>query len=181
MGMFTSFLHPEDHRELQIKTECDDCETYRFGELVSWQVWEDKPGTGKLLDGVYLSYSEKGIDDDYVVIWGHRYVGVIPVNESVLARLLKEVIPEYDRSWWLKSAWVQKEKRDLEYSLLRDQERLTFLLTLTNKTEEEIKKASEEFLGKSLAKAIRENIGFESILKKVFTVTPVNDTDGKTY
>lgn len=70
MGMFTTIIHPDDGRELQIKCGWDQCETYKIGDSVKWHVIESCPGQGYLLDGIYSSYSKNG-DDDWVVIKNH--------------------------------------------------------------------------------------------------------------
>lgn len=75
MGMFTSIIHP-DNRELQIKCGYDDCEVYHLGDEVKWYADPKNPGSGKLLDGVYESWSDKG-KDDFVVIQNHRVAYLI--------------------------------------------------------------------------------------------------------
>ena len=73
MGMFTSVVHPDDGRELQIKCGTDDCERYHVGDTVNWFIRKERPKSGKLVDGVYQAY-----DDDFVVIKDHKIVAVVP-------------------------------------------------------------------------------------------------------
>ena len=175
MGMFTRFVHPKDGREIQVKTYLDDLEEYRVGDLVNWEIWPESPGIGKLLDGVHdgLSYIGEEKADCYVVLWHHRYVGVIERGEQVLAEQLEKIIPEYERSWWLESAWVKKEIHELELGIEFKQERLDFLKSLSGKSEEEIQEAYVKWMEKVMCAPIEKMLGWEDMARQLFKVQPL--------
>lgn len=77
MGMFTTVIHPDDGRELQINTWLDKLGIYEVGDSVDWYIDEACPREGRLLDGVYASYSDRG-PDDWVVIKDHKIHAVAP-------------------------------------------------------------------------------------------------------
>ena len=122
MGTFTTIIHPDDGRELQIKTGGDVCDTYHLGDDVKWDIGY-YPQTGALLDGVYSSYSDNGVDDwviikDHKVHAVHKYVdchcqdcGDYCKNnecESSLLKFYDVKLPE--DSLWSKKAWNEKNK-----------------------------------------------------------------------
>jgi hypothetical protein len=112
MGMYTSIIHPDDGRELQIKSGWDDCETYHVGDIVEWFVAEDCPREGKMLDDVYDSFSDKG-EDDWVVIKDHVVFAVIPRTENEYGdrQILRDRfgIKDLPDSEWTDEAWAEKK------------------------------------------------------------------------
>jgi len=84
MGMFTSITHPDIGIEIQIKTGCDDLETYHVGQKVNTchdkNVWD----SGRLLNGVYDGIGSRLVDqqrdelsDYWVVIKDGRIHAVV--------------------------------------------------------------------------------------------------------
>jgi hypothetical protein len=176
MGMFTTIIHPEDSRELQIKCGFDDCEIYSLGEEVWWEIWPDKPGRGKLLDGVYTSHSDRG-DDDFVLIKNHRVVGIMPKVESpkgvynracTLATLFG--ITPYERNWWTESAWAKEELRQVALEIESLQEKAKLLEACIGKSDEDIVKLREEHRAELLIKPILTVIGYESLTRQMFPI-----------
>ena len=118
--MYTSIRHPEDGRELQIKTGDDSCEWYNVGDEVDWYPCRFVGGVGTLLDGAYPSYSDRGWDD-WVIIKDHRVHAVVPHREgsdavvphregTSQASLREEFeIEETDPSLWSVEAWRTRD------------------------------------------------------------------------
>jgi hypothetical protein len=161
MGMFTTIIDPTGcGRELQIKCGYDDCDTYHVGDTVDWKIWPDKPGVGKLLDGVYESYSDRGVDD-WVVIREHRIRELVPrdsllgqVGESGLLNYFK--IEPFERRWWTEAAWVRRELEEAKERLKEAEREVAFLGSLDGKTEEEIAAHRDKQLKSWLAESFLE-------------------------
>jgi hypothetical protein len=115
MGVFTSVWHPEDGRELQIKTGDDVCECYKVGDAVEWATSPHTGGYGTLLDGAYASYSDRG-EDDWVIIKDHCIHAVVPCSEQVTEAVLREQfdIEEPDPGLWSLEAWIRRDAAQAE-------------------------------------------------------------------
>jgi hypothetical protein len=115
VGMFTTFLHPDDGRELQVKCGYDELERYRVGDRVDQKPIPDWPGSGKLLDGVHDSWSDRGADD-FVVIRNGVYDGVVPRGDMDLLR--EDWVVKYGefpfpkRDLWTEEAWAEYDRRN---------------------------------------------------------------------
>lgn len=171
MGMYTSVVHPVDGRELQIHTGDDQCDRYKVGYSVAWNIDERNPGHGTLLDGVYPSYSDNGLDD-LVVIKDHVIIAVIPKSETVNCRDIERIlgIVPYQRNWWPEKLWVEQEIETHKFSLKCCKEHLAFLKTCRGKSDEEIEAAREHYRNVILTNPIREVINYKSIARKIFKV-----------
>jgi hypothetical protein len=169
MGMFTSIRHPEDGRELQIKTGSDDCEWYDVGDTVNWSVCQFIGGNGTLLDGAYPSYSDRG-PDDWVVIKDHKVHAVVPREEEVHeGTLWKQFdLQSPDPSLWSEEAWEQARK-----------------------IREKVKREAEEFrqsiahlppevqMGMLLVGPIKRRLNYTEIGRKMFLVEPLPETSSR--
>lgn len=115
MGMFTSIVHPDDLRELQIKTGWDYCDTYRVGDMIPWTPDPVDPGTH--IDGAYVSYSDKG-PDDWVIIKGGRIIAVEPRHEDDTWQALeaKHGIQPPDPALWTEQQWQAKRDRETAWA-----------------------------------------------------------------
>ena len=113
MGCYTTVLHPDNGRELQIKTGRDDLDRYRLGDTVNWRISEYFGGDGTLLDGVYDSYSDKG-EDDWIIIKDHKIAAVEPRNCKYSELYEKYDIQEPDKSLWSDEAWERNKKIEEE-------------------------------------------------------------------
>ena len=113
MGMFTSIIHPDDGRELQIKTGTDQCEWYKVGDTVRYYIDPKLYGMEGLADGVYTSYGDNG-SDDLVVIKDHVVVAVEPQLDDYKAFPLYLQIERYTDKWGIKptppTAWPWKAR-----------------------------------------------------------------------
>ena len=107
MGMFTTIIHPNDGRDLQIKTGWDSCDIYSVGDTVDWFLSES-PGSGTLLDGAYESF-----EDDWVIIKDHKVHAIVPrgedVHEGTLWKQFELQAP--GRSNWTEEAWEEQRVR----------------------------------------------------------------------
>lgn len=171
MGMFTRIIHPTDGRELQIKAGWDDMEEYKVGDEVNWKIFPEYPGEGKLLDGVYESFSNRG--DCYVVIEDHQVSSIIERNSDsaqleYIKNLNEEVLVPFKREWWTESAWVEKEIKELKRELKHKKEQLDFLKTLVGKSDEEILKARQEHFASVMAESVSKMVGYSSLVRKIF-------------
>jgi hypothetical protein len=162
MGMYTSIIHPDDGRELQIKSGWDDCETYHVGDIVEWFIDKDAPKEGKLLDDVYSSYSDKG-DDDWVVIKDHQVLTLIPrtKNEYGDHQILRDRfgIKDLPDSEWSDEAWAEKIEQEKQWE----------------KEDEEFQKSIEHFSDNEkfiaqLLKPICRSLNYESISTQLLTI-----------
>lgn len=113
MGMFTSISHPDDGRELQIKTGNDQCDIYKVGDTIPWKPNPWFPGDH--IDGAYPSYSDKG-RDDWVVVKDCIIVAVEPVadrsggtDRARLEAQYKIALP--DPNLWSPADWAAKAER----------------------------------------------------------------------
>lgn len=112
MGMFTTIIHPNDGRDLQIKTGWDSCDTYSVGDPVQCFLHREDPGRGTLQDGAYESF---GADDwdDWVIIKDHKIHAIVPrgedVHEGTLWKQFELQAP--DRSNWTEEAWEEQRVR----------------------------------------------------------------------
>jgi hypothetical protein len=115
MGVYTTIIHPQDGRELQIKTGDDLCDVYHVGDAVLWSFRKDRAGWGTLLDGAYASYSDHG-PDDWVVIKDHRVHAVVPQGQDVYeASLMQQYdIPFEDHELWSDEDWEKVYRRRAE-------------------------------------------------------------------
>jgi hypothetical protein len=167
--MYTSIVHPEDGRELQIKCGEDICETYRVGDIVNAYPSPNRPGCGYLLDDVYESYSDRGVDD-WVVISGGKVVAVErrrgdpqedPLGHYEVLRLRYNVQPP-PRDWWPESVWAEQSRREessrIEFNLflesikdLRADQRLAHAMTFPIKRQLEFSSIGREALVVSAA------------------------------
>jgi hypothetical protein len=163
MGLFTSIIHPEDGRELQIKSGYDDCETYKLNDTVEWFVNSDYPRSGKLLDDVYDSWSDKG-QDDWVVIKNHKVHAVVPYDpergyddyHDIREKFQIKDLPD---SEWSEEGW--KRKRELEARL--------------EKENEDFQKVLDEFPPKqrfalALARPLMRQLNWDSISRTIFKI-----------
>lgn len=161
MGTFTSIIHPDDGRKLQIYSGIDDCETYRVGDTVNWFVSKDYPRSGKLLDGVYDSY-----DDDWVVIKDHKVHAVVPRTDNgygdyeiIKSRFGIQDLPD---SAWSEKGWARK--RELDAKLEKEQEEF----------EESIKHLPpHKRFAAVLARPISRMLNYEGIARKILDIEPL--------
>ena len=158
MGMFTSIIHPDDGRELQIKTGADACDTYNVGDDVKWYVDPKWAFRSALLDGIYDSYSDR--DDDWVVIKDHKVHCIIPIEEITEEKNYfyykeKFEIEDHDHLW---SDEVLKKHNDQEEKIKKEFDNC--------KTEEE---AMMLFLSKM-------TLNYGEIGRKLF---PIQELEGK--
>jgi hypothetical protein len=176
MGMFTRILHPDDMRELQIKTGDDDLETYSVGDKVDWHIRKDYPCQGTLLDGAYDSYSDRG-EDDWVIIRNHQVLCVVPREENLQAQDLEEKykITPYDRNWWTEEQHVKSELEDAERKLKSLQEEISFLKSCLGKSDSEIKEMQARRLGQLMTAPIREMLNYEGLTRKIFHETVLEE------
>jgi len=165
MGMYTSVVHPEDGRELQIKCGEDVCETYKVGDDVGAKPDPQNPESGYLLDDVYESYSNRG-EDDWVIISGGKVIAVEPRNEDpALLRAKYNVLPP-PREWWPEETWERKAQLEAQSKARLDQ----FMESISHLPE-------GERLAKALAYPLMRTIGYESIGRKLLNVEPLLDSD----
>jgi len=115
VGTYTSIIHPDDGRELQIKCGHDACETYKVGDEVKWEVLKDYPREGYLLDDVYDSF-----EDDWVIIKDHKIHAVVPRTDNGYGdyQVLRERfgIQDLPDSEWTAEGWENKRKREAEWA-----------------------------------------------------------------
>jgi hypothetical protein len=163
MGLFTSIIHPEDGRELQIKCGQDACEWFRVGDDVGAQPDPYNPGSGYLLDDVYDSYSDRG-EDDWVVISGGRVVAVEPRSEDPSLLRAKYNVHPPPREWWTEEAWANKAQREAEAKADLDK----FMGSISHLPE-------EERLAKAMIYPIMRTLGYASIARRAFSIEPATD------
>lgn len=181
MGMYTSVIL-DDGTELQFYCGYDNMERYRQGDPVKWEIWPDKPGEGKLLDGIYdATPMYKGRPPgDLVVIKDHKIFfagkpkGVFDAAQFVV----------WERSWWTELAWLKKDLSDRKYelqSLMEDkmllEEEIAFLSSLVESgaSEIDIVTKREEFRVNRVKSAISDMVNFSlnraSLTRQVMGVT----------
>lgn len=125
MGMFTTILHPEDQRELQIKTGQDECFTYKIGDTLPWTPNPWYPGDH--IDGVYDACSRDD-NDCWVVIKDCKVVAVEPKaarSDFELQSLVRQHLEHKyritppDPALWTKKQWddqaARKAKAEAEF------------------------------------------------------------------
>jgi hypothetical protein len=165
MGLFTSVIHPDDGRELQIKSGIDDCETYHVGDEVHWFVDRQFPRRGKLLDDVYDSFSGRG-PDDWVVIKDHKIHAVVPRTENGYAdyQSLREQfgIEDLPDSEWTEEGWKWKREREEK----------------CRKENEEFRKSiahlpPKEQLALCLARPLSKQLGYAGIARRILKIDPL--------
>ena len=160
--MYTSVLHPKDKRELQIKTGFNDsCNTYKVGDCVPFDIVKDIYGYGGLFDGIYLSYSDKGVDD-YVVIKNHKVLAVRSKSNSFNNLQKQYKIKPPAKSLWTAKAYkdyvVKEKKRKAEYAVFK----------------KSIKHLSgDQRLGALLAYPIRKTMGYAGIFRRLCKASPI--------
>ena len=171
MGVFTSIIHPVDGRELQIKSWMDDCETYHVGDVVNWHVFMKLAGAGKLLDDVYDSYSDRGVDD-WVIIKYHKVMAVEPrsnPNDSVDDRTLlrqKYKITDPPREWWSAEVWAEHQHicEENEKEFVEQNKRLKHLPPIGR-------------IEAMLSEAIGKQLDYQGIVRQIFSVNPLTTED----
>lgn len=172
MGMFTSIIHPEDGRELQIKTGDDDLEQYKVGDTVNWYFNKERPGEGNLLDGVYHAISNIGEKYvyDWVLIKNHIIKEIIPCSDDVsYIKLIKRYnIKAYDKKWWSQKQWRDKRKRDRQNTIEYNNDMNKYLKEINYE-----KMSKEEKLGAMIAYPIRRMLNYTSVGRKLFKVEPL--------
>lgn len=169
MGCYTSVVHPEDGRELQIKCGHDRCMCYKLGDNVGQYVCKDRPKHGYLLDDVYDSYSSRG-EDDWVIIKDGVIAAVEPrafeedgsFNWGAQYDALREKyqIKEYPDNLWTEEGWERACGR--------------------SRVEAEFEKLKKETAGKSLAESLgtvmcyqlRKRTDWSSTVRGAFQVEP---------
>lgn len=163
MGMYTTIIHPDDGRELQIKTGDDDLEVYHVGDEVDFKVNPDWVYSGKLFDGVYRGCGYTG-EDAWVVIKNHKVEAVENLSYSINELTKKYDIKELDKSLWTEEAWDRHKKLEEEYK----------------KRQEKIEKEADsrgltgrERMSFILSFFIRENLKSESLARQI--LKPVDD------
>lgn len=181
MGTYTTIIHPDDGRELQIKCGFDECLTYRVGDDVGQYIFPDHPGKGYLLDDVYISYSSLNVygedgEDDLVVIKGGRVVAVESLEatrdeirakrpsfpDADWAEVYEEepnYVNPYDCRLYLRQEW---DISDPPRSLWSEEA-----------WEEEERARSNRQLATALAGPLRRNLDYTSITRRAFLVEPV--------
>lgn len=187
MGMYTSVIIGKDS-ELQFKSDVDDCETYRIGDVVNWKIWPDQPGIGKLLDGVYeaVLVGNKTEIQYSVVIDNHR---VIYAGRADVFVNTEKIVP-YQRGWWSESAWLKKDQEDAEQRLRIAKEEveslrkeIAFLSTLEGLDDSEIADRRKKFyngrLQDALVSGLIEITSRPSLTRQLLMVTPAKSK--KTY
>jgi hypothetical protein len=170
MGMFTSITHPQDGRELQIKCGYDNMETYKVGDPVDWEIWPDKPGTGKLLDGAYDSYSNG--PDDWVIIKDHRVFAIVSrdsdlgkTGETGLTMFYGLV--QFEASWWTPSAWNKHHLREAEAKKKQLEEDIEFFKDCLGRTDEEIIALRKKRFTQAMGAFVRESLTGQSFARQI--------------
>ena len=109
--MYTSVDHPDDGRELQIKTGSDLCNRYKLGDKLPWK--PDPYWPGYHIDGAYASYGIKGVDD-WVIIKDCTIVAVEARGCGLESSQLehKYGIEPPDPSLWKPEDWHAKADRE---------------------------------------------------------------------
>jgi len=189
MGMFTSIID-SNGIEFQIKGGEDDCERYKVGDTVDWKIWPDRPGEGKLLDGVYDGCGP--LEDKWVIIKDHKVfkicskisVGGIPVSDQYLEDTYD--IAKYNHEWWAEKAWLLKDIKDtkseikhLEWKLADNKKTLKFLRSIVYLSAGQIKIRRKKFNELRVAKIMAEPIitimNYQGFARKVFKVKKLRD------
>ena len=191
MGCFTTIIHPEDGRELQIKTGDDDLDRYSLGDTVDWKVYEDNVWSSKLLDGVYESCSHVKGDDDFVVIKNHTVHAIVPrevgadlyvsyvaktpgVPPTPMIRMTEEMweqvfdIQEPDIGLWTWEARRQNELTATKYALISAIERYADAVKDMGRTAVEAAKDKSGAMSKAVGDFIWERLGQTSFAKQLF-------------
>ena len=165
MGTFTSIIHPDDGRELQIKCGHDVCETYKVGDYVDWFVIKDYPKQGYLLDDVYDSFSDRG-EDDWVVIKAHKVQAVVPRTKNGYGdyQVLRERfgIKDLPDSKWTKEGWENKRKREEKWA----KEREEFEKSIAHLS-------PKQQLAMRMMRPISRKLDYSSIAEKIFIVEEI--------
>jgi len=119
MGMFTTVHGPHGMR-FQIKTGFDDLEEYSVGDAVNWQTFPDRPGEGKLLDGVYWGtntcFPGEGADR-WVIIKDHQIQTTLPISEPYKVLVRQYGIRPPPRSWWSARSWERHDRAERRHRL----------------------------------------------------------------
>jgi len=187
MGMFTSIVD-QNGKEYQIKCGYDDCDWYKIGDRVDWKIWPDRPGEGKLLDGIYDGSGDT--DNGWVIIKDHKVfkicskisVGGIPVSSDDLGNAYD--IVEYDREWWSEKAWLLKDIKDaksevkyLKWKLADNRKTLRFLRSIVRLPAPQIKMRRKKFNDLRMAKILAEPIigmmNYDGFARKIFKVKKI--------
>ena len=109
MGMFTTIVTEDD--SIQIKTGYDECEYYKIGEPIPWTPRRWSPGYSP--DGVYDGWSEKGINNVWVIFKDCKPIAVEPMDgeENQYNHLLwKYKIQPPDPELWTDAEWAEVAK-----------------------------------------------------------------------
>lgn len=182
MGMYTS-VRLSDGSELQFKSDVDDCETYKVGDVVNWRIWPDQPGTGKLLDGVYdavLVGDKSKTEVSYsVAIDNHR---IVYAGRSSRLKGVGKIVP-WERGWWSESAWLKKDREDIKFKLRMAKEQVAslgkearFLSTLSGLSDDKIALKRKKFyhvrFQKTIVSHFTEIMSRPSLTRQLLMVTP---------
>jgi len=107
-------VHPETGEEIQIKTGFDGCAWYELqvGDEVPWEIYENYPGEGFFLDGVYGGIHRGDPRDVWVIVKDHTLIDIIEEHAPWEAWMKFYRIPaEPPREWWGEEAWQALEDR----------------------------------------------------------------------
>jgi hypothetical protein len=180
MGCFTAVIHPQDGRELQIKTYLDVCDTYQVGDKVNWEIYDDLPGQGTLLDGVYTGCSGQG-PDVFVIIKNHEIFAVLEKEKGLTAEGLATFyqIKPWEREWWSEAVWLLHDIKlcktrieELKWSINMNREYLDFLLALCGLPVEEIVARRQQWhidhAGKLFSKTIIRSLAESGTSHRIF-------------
>ena len=169
MGMFTSIIHPKDGRELQIKTRHDSYDTYKIGDKVNYFINKDYFGHGGIFDGVYESYSDKGVDD-WVIIKGHKVIAVRSLKRNKYPDLIKQYkIRKPSKNLWTKRAYAEHLKRRAK----SEKDFTAFEKSLKNVS-------PAERIGRILAYPLSKRRDYSGMVEKAFSVLPMTPAVEKT-
>ena len=161
--MFTTIIHPKDGRELQIKTGSDACETYRIGDRVEFYINKNIFGSGGIFDGVYDSFSDKGVDD-WIIIKDRKIIAVRSKSNKYEKLIKQYKIRKPSRRLWTDRAYkkhlIQQKKLEIE----------------NKKFDESIKNLSpHEKFAAVFARPIMERMNYKGIMRRVFNIKPMRD------
>lgn len=129
MGMFTTIRDPAKNLEVQIKCGWDACDVFSVGDTVPWQIIEDWPQQGYLLDDVYLGNGGDPQDWDtweayWVVIENHVVQTAFVLQEGDYYPELRERygIQDPPEDLWSDKVWekhraemAEAEKQHTEF------------------------------------------------------------------
>jgi len=178
MGMFTEVLDPVTEEYVQFKTGKDEGERYTIGDLLTWEI-KDEDEQSDVFDGLGYKVEERAIYKDYfVVVVDKRIIAVVPSitedtrwEEEQLLRLFYNINPQF--TW---EGFIDEVQLPHWYNKLWE---IIWPWSERNKQRRRYKDSDPKELARVFCEPIRQQINYESLSRRIFTVNPIEQQESE--